>query len=488
MRSPSSLFQQISQLWRNLDPSSLRVQLSVGIATISTVGLGSVAIWTGWQTQQILIDSHKQSIEQVAERLPHDLEVYDEMLPMEIGLVKAVDNLTTTNTFLWIKGADGKVLAASAVLKLPTGRTAALALMSLTQMPLRAEVYSVNERYFVLYCDSLQVKGKALGQVFVAQDITRDQTMFLAVVRSLGIASLLSILAITVAIALYVQRSLRPLRQLSQLAGTISPDDLGAAQLQLADAPSEVKELAQMLNMMLLRLSQAWEQQRQFISNASHELRTPLTLVHGYLQSVLRRSTNLTEPQQEALETAASEADRTVRLLQDLLDLARTDTGYLHLLMEPLVLNDLVAEVAGMAQYSNRSITLEAVSGVIEVKADRNRLKQVLLNLIDNAIKYSDPSQPVTLKLDRSGKRASVQVSDRGCGIPLPEQTRIFERFYRLDEARNRSTGGYGLGLAVVKTLIDSMGGSVTVRSKVGEGSTFTITLPAHSSQQRIPG
>ena len=480
--SPSRLLQPISQFWRNFDPFSLRVQLSVGIATISTAGLGSVAVWTSWQTQQILIDSHKQSIEQVAERLPHDLEVYSEMLPVETGLVKAVNNLTTTYTLLWIKGADGKILATSPALKLPTDHTSA-ALMSLTQMPLRSRVYAVNERYFVLCSNSLQVKGKTLGQVFVAQDITQDQIMFLAVVRSLGIATLLSVLAITIAIAFYVQRSLRPLRQLSQLAGTISPDDLGAAQLQLADAPSEVKELAQMLNLMLLRLSEAWEQQRQFISNTSHELRTPLTLVHGYLQSVLRRSTNLTAPQQEALETAASEADRTIRLLQDLLDLARTDSGYLHLIMEPLVLNELVAEVAAMAeQYSNRSITIEAVNNLIEVKTDRDRLKQVLLNLIDNAIRYSDPSQPVTLKLDRSGKWASVQVSDRGCGIPLAEQARIFERFYRLDEARTRSTGGYGLGLAVVKTLIDIMGGDITVRSKLGEGSTFTVTLPAHFS------
>ena len=150
--------------------------------------------------------------------------------------------------------------------------------------------------------------------------------------------------------------------------------------------------------------------------------------------------------------------------------------------MESLLLNDLVVEVIGMAQqYSNRAIMIEEQSGLVEVKADSNRLKQVLLNLIDNAIKYSDPSQPVTLNLEQQGEHAIIQVCDRGQGIPLQHQTRIFERFYRVDEARARSSGGYGLGLSIVKTIVNGMGGSVTVRSKVGEGSIFTVILPTHS-------
>ena len=128
-------------------------------------------------------------------------------------------------------------------------------------------------------------------------------------------------------------------------------------------------------------------------------------------------------------------------------------------------------------QYSNRAIAVEEPVGLIEVKAQRDRLKQVLLNLIDNAVKYSDPSTPVTLTLDRQGDRAIIQVCDRGQGIPLPQQARIFERFYRVDEARSRSTGGTGLGLSIVKTLVEGMGGSVSVRSKLGEGSVFTVTL-----------
>jgi signal transduction histidine kinase len=478
---------KIGKAWRKLDPFSLQVRLTVGIAAVSSVGLGSVAIWTSWKMQQLLIDSHKYSIEYIAERFPRDLELSSEMLPVEAGLIKTIDNLTTAQTLLWVKRPDGTIPAKSKTLNIPGDRTAA-ALTSLTPMPLNSpEVYKVDSRYFVLCGSPLRVKGKTLGLLVVAREISRDQMMFLAVARSLGIASLVSLLGITVAIALYIQRSLQPLRQISYLAGTISAEELGQARLHLDRAPTEVRELAQMCNMLLDRLSAAWEQQRQFVGNVSHELRTPLTIVRGYLQSVLRRGTNLTEPQREALETAASEADHTILLLQDLLDLARADTGSLHLHIEPFVLNELVVEVTGMAeQYSNRAIIIKADASAIEVRADRDRLKQVLLNLIDNAVKYSDPNQPVRLKLDQLGEQAIIQVCDRGFGIPLQHQTRIFERFYRVDEARARSTGGYGLGLSIVKTFVDGMGGSVSVRSKLGEGSTFTVTLPTQTNSVNL--
>ena len=230
---------------------------------------------------------------------------------------------------------------------------------------------------------------------------------------------------------------------------------------------------------MLARFSESWENQRQFVSNVSHELRTPLTIVHGYLQSTLRRGKNLTEAQREALETAAEEADRTIQLLQDLLELARADNGHIHFDIQRLSLNELTLEVVDMAhQYSDREIQVKLPDRSIEIKADRNRLKQVLLNLIDNAVKYSNPTTPITLRLETHGGQVCLHVCDRGEGIPLSHQARIFERFYRVDDARTRSTGGTGLGLSIVKTLVEGMGGRVTVVSKLGEGSTFTISLP----------
>ena len=127
-------------------------------------------------------------------------------------------------------------------------------------------------------------------------------------------------------------------------------------------------------------------------------------------------------------------------------------------------------------KFSNRYIKVNANENV-EAIADRNLLRQALINLINNAVKYSDLDQPIDLILERVDQQAIIQVRDRGVGIPLQDQSRIFERFYRVDEARARDTGGHGLGLAIAKTLVEGMGGSITVRSKPGEGSVFAIAL-----------
>ncbi len=448
------------------------------MAAFSTLVLGSLATWTSWKMQQILIDSHKQNIEQIAQRIPQDVQLYSEMMQPETGLQKTIRNLENTNTLLWLKSPNQKILAQSTNLNLLSQSTVA-ELMSLTKMPLKPQVYKINQSYFILSENSVQVEGKVLGDLFVVKNITREQSTFVVMVQSLGIISVLAIIVLTVAIAFYIKRSLQPLRQLNQMTAVISLEDLGQAQLYLSNAPSEVKELAQTLTMLLSRLSQSWEQEREFVSNVSHELRTPLTIVHGYLQSVLRRQNNLTQIQKEALETAASEAERTIRLLQDLLDLARADSGYLHFQMKSYVLNDLIEEIVMMAKkYSDRVITIEAAPHPIEVKVDYSRLKQVLLNLIDNAIKYSDSGTPIHFKLCQLQDKAIIQVCDEGYGIPLQHQARIFERFYRVDESRSHATGGSGLGLSIVKTLVEGMGGSVSVQSKLGEGSIFTISLP----------
>lgn len=470
-----SITKLISQFKRRLDPTSLQFRLTAEIAALFVFGLGSVAVWTSWKMQQILIATHQQSVEYIAARFPQDVELYSEMLPVQAGVQKTINNVAVPGLLIWVKGADGKLLAQSLSLNPSVATTQ---LMSLAQMPLQPQVYQVGERYLILCERGMTVKGVKLGTVYIAKDVTQDQRQLIAAIGSLAIVCILATGVMMTLMVFRIRRSLQPLQDLSKMAGVISVKDLGEAKLQLHHAPSEVKELAQTFNMMMSRLFDAWEQQRQFVSNVSHELRTPLTVVLGYLQSVLRRSTNLNDYQKEALETAASEADRTVRLLQNLLDLARADSGSMHYHLESLLLNDLLAEVAGMAEkFSDRLVTVKA-SCDVKAMADRDRLKQVLINLVDNAVKYSPDDQPIILKLEVREGQAIIQVCDRGVGIPLQDQSHIFERFYRVDEARSRLTGGHGLGLAIVKTLVEGMGGNIAVQSKPDEGSTFTITLP----------
>ncbi len=530
------------------DSSSLQTRLTVGIAVFSVLGLGSVALWTSWKMQQLLVVSHKHNIEQIAERFPRDVEMYSKMWYTKKSLQKAIDNLTLANVFLWVKSQDGNILAESQNLRNDTDH---FILKSLTEMPLQSLVYPINGRYFVLCGGPITINGMSIGKLYIALDITRDQKMLVTMVMSLSVASILAIMVVTVAITIYIQRSLIPLCQISRFADNVNADRLAEARVSLEKAPREVKQLAKTLDTMLGRLSDSWEQQRQFVSNVSHELRTPLTIVSGYLQSILRRGNNLTETQKEAILVASGEAQRTIELLKDLLELARADSGQIHFHLELVVLNDLVAEVVEMAkQCSDREIILRLGNGgnivhrekvsslsknvvltgtnnlvsfdldnsnklsseinlddnslggglslksksipqvkqsyvsqsesfsLIEVMVDRNRLKQVLLNLIDNAVKYSDQNSPVILNVYQQGGEAIIQVCDQGKGIPLSQQAKIFERFYRGDEARNRSGNGAGLGLSIVKTLVEGMGGNIQVYSKLDQGSVFTVKFP----------
>lgn len=469
-----------------LDPHSLQVRLTVGIALVSALGIGTLAIATSWQMQRQLVATHKQTIKYIFDRFDRDVMHYSERNPAEMGLQPAIDNLSAERVLLWVKRPDGAIAAQSMPL---SGRAddTSKGLLGLPARQMMPQVSEIGGRFWVWCSGPLTVKGTHLGQLYIAADITQDRGILEGLIRTLALASGAAIAAMTVAIALYVRRSLRPVLEIGQLADRISVRELDTARIQLQNAPSEVRQLAQTCNTMLDRLAQSWEQQRQFVSNVSHELRTPLTLVSGYLQSTLRRATNLSEPQREALEIAASEAERTIQLLQDLLDLARADRGYLHFQLEPLLIGDLVAEVVEMAkQYSHREISIACGNDLLEATADRNRLKQVLLNLIDNAVKYSPSDTEIIVGVRALGDRAIVEICDRGVGIPLAQQGRIFEPFYRVDEARSRSvspgeshaTGGTGLGLSIVKTLVEGMGGTVTVRSKPGEGSTFGAILP----------
>ena len=461
-----------------IHPKSLQWQLTLGMTIFSMLGLGSITLWTSWKMQQLLINSHKYEIERLADQFSHEVTLYSEMMPVAAAIEKVINKISDQDHFIWLKDSQGKLLAESAIFKQTTNSQTRTQLLNYTNMPLKPQVSSVNGRYWVLCSGKFNLKDNNLGKLYLVNEITEEYRIFLSIIYSLIPATIFATVILVTVIAWYVRRSLLPLQQIDRLAAAISADDLSDYRLQLEVAPSEVSTLANTYNQMLDRLSQSWEQQRQFVGNVSHELRTPLTIVHGYIQSTLRRGNNLTSPQREGLEVAANEAERTIRLLQDLLELARADHGNLHFQMESFSIHHLVLEVVEAAQQvGNNRIHLEAFEFQVNVRADRNRLKQVLFNLIDNALKYSEADQPILLKIQPQKKAVHIHVRDFGQGIPLQHQARIFERFYRVDEARNRS-GGTGLGLSIVKMLIEGMGGRVTVCSKQGEGSTFTVILP----------
>ncbi len=220
---------------------------------------------------------------------------------------------------------------------------------------------------------------------------------------------------------------------------------------------------------------------RDFVSNASHELRTPVSAIAGAAETLLSGALSDTVTAQGFVEMIARHAERLARLTGDLLDLSRLESGAANLERESLDAAALARSVLELVRHRAESggvaLAIEAPA-VVEVSADRRRLEQVLVNLLDNAIKYTPSNGRVNVRVIRSGERgARVEVADTGHGIEPHQLERIFERFYRVDSGRSRDAGGTGLGLALVKHLVQAHGGEVGAASS-SAGSTFWFTVP----------
>ena len=278
-----------------------------------------------------------------------------------------------------------------------------------------------------------------------------------------------------------VRRIVRPLEQLNAATAQVTAETLASAQLNLDRGPIEIRQLGQTYNALLDRLSQSLGLQRQFVSAVSHELRTPLTIVQGYLQRTIRRQNNLSEAQIKGLQIAKEECIRMRQLLDDLLDLSRSDSGRLVIDNEPVQLSSQLEQVVDLSRSTlSRPLALQLPEDDqlrnLEVNADPARLRQVLLDLIENADKYSPPQGPIQLALRITETAACIDVIDQGIGIPEDELQRVFDRFQRASNAPQKT--GSGLGLSIVKLLVEGMGGSIEVRSQLNQGSCFTVVTP----------
>ncbi len=465
---------------KRVSPNSLQFRLTVELIAMSVISLTGVSVWAGWKMEQTVVNGHKQMLEYVAMRFPDQVEMYMETGGVKAGIERTSNKVATSDLAILVKGDNGEVIAKSAN---NYDLSADLQNIGYTEVPTTQQVIQIGDRYVVMCGNNLTVNGKLVGKVYLSQDVTNDQLQLNNGLYGLIIVSISATVILIVAIALRIRKALSPLQEMSQMASVISIDDLSDAKLELAKAPDEILGLAQTFNEMLQRLSSAWEQQRQFVGNVSNELRTPLTVICGYLQSLLRRGDNLSIYQKQAIETASAETERTIQMLQDLLDLARADSGNLHFRQAPVFLNTLVAEVAAMsAKVSDRSVTAIVQDQDIVALADQDRLQQVLINLVDNAIKYS--ADPVEIQMETREDQAMIHVCDRGIGIALVHQHRVFERFYRSDDPSTRSRDGTGLGLAIAKSLVEGMNGKISLMSKPNEGSIFTISLPLWNPQR----
>ena len=277
-------------------------------------------------------------------------------------------------------------------------------------------------------------------------------------------------------------RALRPVRTITATAHAIARSRSFNQRLPAVASHDELGELARTFNEMLGSLEAAYLAQQRFVADASHELRAPLTAIQANLELLERHQGMSVAHRSEAVAEASREAERLSRLVADLLALARADAG-VPIRRGPVELDRLALESVQETRRiaEGRRIEVDKLEPVVVV-GDGDRLKQLLLILLDNAVKYSPGGGKVGLQLRRNGSGAELRVRDNGVGIAQEDLSRVFERFYRADPARSRDPGGTGLGLPIARWIVEQHGGKIWIESKPGEGTEVFVRIPARAA------
>ncbi len=304
--------------------------------------------------------------------------------------------------------------------------------------------------------------------------ILRDE-LFTPFVRA-GVLAMLLAVALAIIFGNWVEA---PLNKLARQANAVTQ---GNARPIPLEGPAEIKQLVGTFNEMVTKLNASQESQRDFIANVSHELKTPLTSIQGFAQAILEQASPAPDETRQSAKIILNESQRMNKLVIGLLTLARLDAGITDSKKEnvdlAVILRSVLERLTPQAQ--NASVTLvDQIGPVPEIMTDAENITQVFVNLIDNAIKYSKKGGKVTVSCLQHGAEVEVHIIDNGAGIPLQDQTRIFERFYQIDKSRRGGVKhGVGLGLAIANQIVKSMGGVLTVESTPGTGSDFMVKLP----------
>ena len=338
-----------------------------------------------------------------------------------------------------------------------------------------------NEQW-VGYCTAaITVQGQTIGVLLFSSTIQDMMQRLVSLQQRMALYFIAAALA-AMAIALIISRVItKPIVTLTRSIQRMGRGDL-SVRVPIKGS-GELKRLAETFNVMSEKLEMLDKSRNQFVSNASHEMKTPLATMKILLENIIYQPEMDAELRTEFLSDVNREINRLNLIISDLLTLVSMDSKTMRLNRETFkfakVVSDVTHRLAMVADKRKQEIKLQITDGC-EMYADCAKLTQVVYNIMDNAIKYTPEGGLIRVRLIRSGRDAILSISDNGPGIPKEDQPHIFDRFYRVDKARSRDTGGTGLGLSIVNQLVLMHGGSVSVQSEEGHGSTFKVELPIH--------
>lgn len=472
--------------------AGLRGRLLATYLLLMIFGLSLFVIRYGWITQDSLVEEieHEQELRAfiLSNALEDPMQGYLEgELPIQ-ALKTLADHLAASvEARLTLLDPRGDVLydtqlGAATIPNQWEQVEVQMALLGSEQHDIRVDPVTGDERLYV--AAPIEHEGETFGVVQLSIPTEEMWAQIRQAWLSLLGTAIVAVIA-TVVISLWLAKGiLEPVKALRQAAVRMAAGDLG--QRISTGSDDELGQLGQAFNLMAARLQYIIAQQRDFVANASHELRTPLTTIKLRVEALLGGARHDPAIAERFLAEIESEVNRLGDLIDGLLTLSRVEAGLDNLEMErvdlPLHLGEAVATFSPRAEAAGVTLTLDASLQLPAVRASAPQIRQVIDNLLDNALKYSSSGDIITVSARPTKGQVAVYVTDTGQGIPAADLPHVFERFYRADKARSRSGGpsGTGLGLSIVRSVIEAHGGQISIDSQEGKGTSVRFTLPIY--------
>jgi len=460
---------------------SVRIRLTLWYAGVLALSLVAFALVIYYAAGSIFHERQDESLRSTAQTVA---SAYVEELGETHSQSRAgqlvLAEITFPNRYVQFTDNTGKPIATSASL---SGSTIAIPTPVLSDVRARGFSHATIDglRLVVVPLSTDQT----LGYAVVAEPLSVVEDGLRELRRDLYAGVSLVLLLASAGGYFLARKSLAPIASMNSQTQRISAENL-SARLDVTNSRDELGRLATTINDLLARLEHSFKEQQRFIADASHELRTPLAVLRGEAEVALDKTRSVEEYEQ-SLSLIQDEAERLSRIVEDLFILARQPINTRAALnKERVSLNDAVKDCARAAQVlafrKGIRLKLQGESPSIALNGDEELIKRMILNLLDNAVKYTPQGGEISLALAQQNGNAEIVVHDTGIGIPQAAQPRVFDRFYRVDKARARAMGGAGLGLSIAQWIAEVHGGEISVMSAPGQGSTFTVLLPVKAN------
>ena len=457
---------------------SVRTRLTLWYAGVLALSLIAFAVLVYYAAANIFYARQDELLRSTAQTVA---SAYVQELDEEQSVAKANEvvlaQMVFPNRYVEVVGPDGNVVAWSSNL---ADHQLIIPVPALAEARQRGGSYVVLNDLRVAVVPLSPDRSRQLGFAIVAEPLSVIEEGLRRLRRDFVFGVPLILLLASLGGYFLARKSLSPIALMNQQTQRITAQNL-SAQLDVANPRDEVGGLAITINALLARLDAAFQEQKRFIADASHELRTPLAVLRGETEVALEQE-RVTAEYKESLALIKDEAERLSRIVENLFMLARQPVDAPSMIRERVRLDEVVADCARAAQVlatqKGLRLKIEGSLPAISVDGDDEMLERMLLNLLDNAVKYTPAGGEISIALGSQNGAAHMVVTDTGIGIPAEDQSRIFDRFYRVDKARSRALGGAGLGLSIARWIVEGHGGSLSVESMVGRGSSFTAELP----------